>query len=311
MGTLRGQPHHPYAGTPHPPATHPTLPPTYGPTYPPPTTHTTRTPRRPRPRRSDPNWGPDGQFRIPPPSHVPSLNAVARAAKPVAVRLALCVSALCLLATGILGWDLWGSAWYADRQQAALLATLEATPATPAIPAVAPPEPAPPQPPAPQLLIDTATLTDGEAFGRITIDKIGVDQALVYGTDVPALKKGPGVWKWGVTPGHPGNAMISGHRTTYGAPFHDIHLLEPGDRITIQIPGEADAVFEVRQTSVVLPQNIEVSDQTDGVRLTMTACDPIGSAAHRIVVQSELVEGTYAQYALPADQWTFQGPTTL
>lgn len=215
-----------------------------------------------------------------------------------------------LSCAGFLAWDLWGSNFYAERQQVALAQELQAAAPVPvADPAGArptAPADAPLQAPPPVLLIDSVSLEAGSAYGRLVIDKIGLDTTFVYGTDVPDLKKGPGLWKWGVSPGQPGNAMISGHRTTYGAPFHDIDKLVPGDRISVQVPGQPDAVFEVRGTQILTPSDVQVSDQTPGVRLTLTACHPIGSAKQRIIVQAELVEGANAAYAVPAETWTFQ-----
>lgn len=220
-----------------------------------------------------------------------------------------CVS---LAGAGFLAWDLWGSGLYADRQQQQLAAQLGDAPGLelPDVPipeAPTGPSPAAPLPaPAPQLLIEHSTLEDSAPVGRILIEKIGVDETFVYGTGVAELKKGPGLWKWGVAPGQPGNAMIAGHRTTYGAPFHNIDQLVPGDRIVVQIPGEGDAVYEVRGTQIVTPADVQVSDQTQGVRLTLSACHPKRSAKERIVVQAELVEGDNLAYALPVDMWTFQ-----
>lgn len=281
-----------------------------------------RTTRRTAPRHRQ-SRGVADVLWIPAVSHLPSRAAVLRQSRRGVQAIALGVACVSLSGAGILGWDLWGSTWYAERQQTALARELVDMPPV-ALPAVEPPpapapaapgtgvaEPAAPAPvalpaPAPQLLVEHAEIGDGSAVGRLLIGAIGVDEAFVYGTGVDDLKKGPGLWKWGVAPGQPGNAMISGHRTTYGAPFHDLDKLVPGDRITIQISGQPDAVYEVRGTQIVTPQDVQVSDQTGGVRLTMTACHPLGSAKERIVVQAELVEGANAAYALPADQWTFQ-----
>lgn len=146
----------------------------------------------------------------------------------------------------------------------------------------------------------------GEPAGRLIIPAIGVDVAVAVGTDDHTLRGGPGVWTPGVFPGAPGNATISGHRTTYGAPFRHIDSLTPGDLITFSTPGRPDAVFEVRETQVVAPEDVSVTYQTDGVRLTLTTCDPVGSAADRLVLQAEMVSGEFHRYAVPRDNWTFQ-----
>lgn len=146
----------------------------------------------------------------------------------------------------------------------------------------------------------------GDTVGRIQIPSIGVDHVFSAGTDTETLKRGPGLWEHGVFPGTPGNATISGHRTTWGGPFRHIDQLVVGDRIIVSVPGQPDAVFEVRGNTKVNPDQVSVTDQTPGVRLTLTTCDPVGRASQRLVVQAELVEGAFVADAAPADGWTFQ-----
>lgn len=145
---------------------------------------------------------------------------------------------------------------------------------------------------------------EGEAAGRILIPKVDVNEVFVAGTTVPTLKKGPGVWLPGAIPGTPGNATISGHRTTHGAPFRHLDSLEYGDQIIIQMPGQPDAIYEVRGQFVVKPSQVEVTASTPGARLTLTTCDPVGSDAARRVIQAELISGAYQASALPRDAWT-------
>lgn len=177
---------------------------------------------------------------------------------------------------------------------------------TPAPSASAPAETAAPEPVVPVVAPLVLSSEDGAPVGRIKIPALDVDEVIVAGTTVPALKKGPGIWRDGSVPGAPGNATISGHRTTYGGPFRHIDDLKVGDQIIVSMTGHPDAVFEVRGTLIVEPSRIEVTESTPGVRLTLTTCDPVGSDAARLVVQAELVDGTYVDQALPADQWKVQ-----
>lgn len=146
----------------------------------------------------------------------------------------------------------------------------------------------------------------GEVVGRIQIPAIGVDAVFSAGTDTDTLKRGPGLWEHGVFPGTPGNATISGHRTTYGGPFRNIDQLAYGDQIIVSVPGHPDAVFEVRGNTKVDPSHVAVTEQTSGVRLTLTTCDPVGRASQRLVVQAELVSGAFIDDAAPAEGWIFQ-----
>ncbi len=83
----------------------------------------------------------------------------------------------------------------------------------------------------------------GEAFARIVIPDINVDQISVEGVSVEDLRKGPGHYRTTPNPGQAGNAAIAGHRTTYGAPFHRVDELDPGDSIFVTT---AQGVFHYR-----------------------------------------------------------------
>ena len=68
-------------------------------------------------------------------------------------------------------------------------------------------------------------------MARLEIPRIGVDEIVVAGVGVDDLHKGPGHYPDTPLPGERGNVAIAGHRTTYGAPFHDIDELQPGDEV--------------------------------------------------------------------------------
>ncbi|HUW02023.1 MAG TPA: class E sortase [Acidimicrobiales bacterium] len=146
---------------------------------------------------------------------------------------------------------------------------------------------------------------EGEGIGVIKIPDIGVEKVVVEGVKLSDLKRGPGHFPDTPFPGNEGNAAIAGHRTTYGAPFHNIDQLDPGDEIivtTLQgefryevMPQPTDQVDDGGNpvTSghfIVSPSQIEVLDDFGDNRLTLTACHPKYSARQRIVVVAELVE---------------------
>lgn len=153
-----------------------------------------------------------------------------------------------------------------------------------------------------------APATPQGAIARITVEKIGLDAAVVGGVAEADLRKGPG-WMPGTAPiGKAGNTVISGHRTTYGAPFRHLDQLNRGDRIVVETLGGVRAVYEVRDSWVVKPHDIWVAEDTPGARLTLTTCHPVGSARERFIVQAEMVEGPAADKALPSDAWTRSTP---
>ena len=70
-----------------------------------------------------------------------------------------------------------------------------------------------------------------EIFGILEIPDINVNQYVVSGTDELSLQFGPGHYLGTKLPGSGGNVGIAGHRTTYGAPFSRLDLVEVGDEI--------------------------------------------------------------------------------
>ena len=92
----------------------------------------------------------------------------------------------------------------------------------------------------------------GDPLGVIKIPSLDVEKVIIQGVARDDLRKGPGHYAQTVLPGQAGNAAVAGHRTTYGAPFGDIDLLEPGDTIQVE-------TFQGSFTYEVLPQ-----EQADG-----------------------------------------------
>lgn len=137
---------------------------------------------------------------------------------------------------------------------------------------------------------------EGDALGVIRIGSIDLDWVLFGGVTPATLNQGPGHMPWTPLPGQPGNAVVSGHRTTYGAPFYDLDQLEPGDVIEVET---AIGVHEytVRDTIIVTAQDVWVTDPKPGAWLTLTTCHPKFSAAQRLIVQAELTSGPNLDYA--------------
>jgi sortase A len=96
-------------------------------------------------------------------------------------------------------------------------------------------------------------------------------------------------------PGQPGNSVISGHRTTYGRPFYDLDLLSAGDRIEVETAVGVH-VYEVRESFVVAPTDVWVTDDRPGGWLTLTTCHPRFSARERLIVTAEMVQGPNLEY---------------
>lgn len=134
----------------------------------------------------------------------------------------------------------------------------------------------------------------GEAFALIripTLDELVEGWTIVEGVTIPLLRSGAGHMPTTPLPGQPGNAVISGHRTTYGAPFHNLDQLVPGDTIEVETALGLH-IYQVREIPfVVRPTALWVTEPKPGAWLTLTTCHPKFSAAERLIVQAELVSG--------------------
>jgi sortase A len=137
---------------------------------------------------------------------------------------------------------------------------------------------------------ETGEVPAGEAITRIVVPRLGLDAIVVELQsldDSENLKRGPGHIPGTAYPGQPGNVVISGHRTTYGAPFKHIEELQAGDEI-ILFTADNKYTYLVEEQRIVLPTDLTVLEQGEEAKITLTACHPWYSAAQRIVVIGEL-----------------------
>lgn len=134
----------------------------------------------------------------------------------------------------------------------------------------------------------------GEALGRIVIPKADVDWVVVEGITPEDLRNGPGHIRGSAMPGQVGNTVISGHRTTNGAPFYHLDRLELGDTITVESLTGAHT-YQVVETRIVQPDDTWVATQWEGSWLTLTTCTPRFSSSSRLVVFARLIDGPNAE----------------
>jgi sortase A len=154
-------------------------------------------------------------------------------------------------------------------------------------------QPVAPTAPVPQL----AAYDRGKGIARLYFPTLGKDQVhvVVEGVGHEDLKKGPGHYPGTDLPGQVGNVVISGHRTTYGAPFNRVDELHPGDAIVV----ETQAFFytyKVTALTVVAPDALGETDHVPNQPrtvptqrlLTLTTCNPKYSARTRLIVRALL-----------------------
>ena len=124
-------------------------------------------------------------------------------------------------------------------------------------------------------------------LGTIEIPTLGVTKPLLEGVSLTVLDHGPGHWPGTALPGHVGNVVIGGHRTSHDRPFRNIDRLVIGDDVILST-SEGRFVYKVTSTEIVTPDAIRIIDQTAAFTATLFACHPVGSTRERFVVHLEL-----------------------
>lgn len=137
----------------------------------------------------------------------------------------------------------------------------------------------------------------GRAVAMLRIPRLGRDfqYAVVEGVDEEHLKQGPGHYPGTALPGKVGNFVISGHRTTYAAPFNRIDELERNDEIIVEAR-EARYTYRVTTQEIVEPTEVTVVAPVPGkpdispirAMITLSTCHPEYSAAQRLIVYGVL-----------------------
>lgn len=143
----------------------------------------------------------------------------------------------------------------------------------------------------------------GDPVFEIQIPRIDVSSVVVEGVGTEELRKGPGHYPacrpgfsrpyctefeeaW---PGERGRVIVSGHRTTYGAPFFDLDQLRVGDKIITQTRW-GTFTYEITKKEIVRPDSLAIAIQSDVPEIVLTTCNPKYSAAERLIVFGALVE---------------------
>ncbi len=155
---------------------------------------------------------------------------------------------------------------------------------------------------------------DKAAFATLYIPRFGDDYVRVIGEGVSMSavlnnpKLGVGHYPGTQLPGEIGNFALAAHRTTYGAPFNKIADLTVGDKIYVQTP-DGWYIYGFRTLEYVRPTGVGVLEpvpQAPGVTaldrvITLTSCNPMFSAAERIIAYGVLEKWQPASAGIPAE----------
>lgn len=150
----------------------------------------------------------------------------------------------------------------------------------------------------------------GQPFAIMRIPKFGRhwEFAIVEGTSLSQLAKGPGHVPGTGLPGTPGNFAVAAHDITAGNPFMHLASLRRGDLIVVQTAGSvyryavrSEAVVRYTDTAVLLPVPNHPSARPTAQYITLITCTPVtlGFTPWRIVVTGTLVPQSKAA---PASQ---------
>lgn len=126
----------------------------------------------------------------------------------------------------------------------------------------------------------------GDAVGKLSVPRLGLDAIVVEGTDSATLTKGPGRYTKSYVPGEGELIYIAGHRTTYGAPFARIDRLREGDEVRIRVPY---GTFSYRVTRHVIVPADDVARLRSAGReeVALQACHPRFFATQRYIVYAK------------------------
>jgi LPXTG-site transpeptidase (sortase) family protein len=143
----------------------------------------------------------------------------------------------------------------------------------------------------------TAAPKTGEALAQVRIRRMGLKMVVRQGVGQPVLRRGVGHFPGTALPGHEGNTVLLGHRTTWLHPFNQLDRMRRGDRIVLRV-GRRSFVYRVQVKRVIRPQNRSVLEPVPfkrasaphGWYLTLISCTPKGSDRQRLVVVGKLGE---------------------
>lgn len=140
--------------------------------------------------------------------------------------------------------------------------------------------------------IEVARPAEGELFGRVLVDRLGIDAMIVEGSRPEQLDVAVGHMSDSAAPGSNGRVVLTAHRDTF---FRPLRHVRTGDEIVIQTP-YADHRYQVVATDVVSPRDLGVLMPTTRRELALITCYPfnyVGPAPLRFVVyaREELAPG--------------------
>ncbi len=119
----------------------------------------------------------------------------------------------------------------------------------------------------------------------LRIAKIGVEVAVLEGTDDLTLNRAIGHIEGTPKPGENGNCGIAGHRDGFFRGLKDVVV---GDTMELETLAGKET-YRIENIWIVTPEDVQVLDPTPGRAITLVACYPfyfVGSAPKRYIVRA-------------------------
>jgi LPXTG-site transpeptidase (sortase) family protein len=143
---------------------------------------------------------------------------------------------------------------------------------------------------------DAAQMEAAAVPARLRIPTLAVDIPVIeapfvgHQWDISRLRGEAAHLAGTAAPGEAGNTVLAGHITIPGAgwgPFRELDTLQPGDLVFIE-RGQETRAYQVSDTMLVDPTDVEVTYSTDDERLTLITCsdwdDSLETYTQRVVV---------------------------
>lgn len=143
----------------------------------------------------------------------------------------------------------------------------------------------------------TSFIPSSEA--RLVVPKLGIDALIIWNVEEQDISKelinGVVHSKGTALPGEVGNVFIIGHssyyswvQSDYKAVFALLDKLAPGDKIYIKY-NTALLTYDIEDSKVVSPNQLDVMAQPPGYTLTLMTCVPVGTNLNRLVVTAKQI----------------------
>jgi sortase A len=132
---------------------------------------------------------------------------------------------------------------------------------------------------------ETQSRTASVPLALLRIPRIGLEVAVLEGTDEWTLNRAVGHIEDTATPGAGGNSGIAGHRDGF---FRGLKDIRAGDGVEIETVGGVER-YRVERTWIVDPEDVSVLDPTTVPSITLVTCHPfyfVGPAPQRFIVRA-------------------------